>query len=135
MRVLITVPARQEVWSNYDEYYGHYRRYDLAKLRATITSIGFIPSELGYLYGLLPPALLLPSLGMERPVSPNCCPQAVPPPDHRRSHRDGVSHLSALDTRHIRNLLSSAFRASSILIAAVGCGGLIVEATEDLVVR
>ncbi len=68
--LLITVPARQEVWSNYDEYYGHYRRYDLAGLRATIMAIGFTPIELGYLFRFLyPPALLLRSLGMQRPVS------------------------------------------------------------------
>jgi SAM-dependent methyltransferase len=29
-RVLITLPARPELWSNYDEYYGHVRRYTLA---------------------------------------------------------------------------------------------------------
>lgn len=26
---LITLPARPEIWSNYDEFYGHYRRYTL----------------------------------------------------------------------------------------------------------
>ncbi len=26
---IITVPARPELWSNYDEYYGHFKRYDL----------------------------------------------------------------------------------------------------------
>lgn len=68
--IIITVPARQEVWSNYDEYYGHYRRYDLASLRSTIVAIGFNPIELGYLFRLLyPPALLLRSLGMRRKVS------------------------------------------------------------------
>jgi len=67
--IFITVPARQEVWSNYDEHYGHYRRYDLAKLRSTITAIGFTPIELGYLFRFLyPPALLLRYLGMQRPV-------------------------------------------------------------------
>jgi SAM-dependent methyltransferase len=27
--VIVTVPARPELWSNYDEFYGHYRRYTL----------------------------------------------------------------------------------------------------------
>jgi SAM-dependent methyltransferase len=27
-RILITVPARMELWSNYDVYYGHFLRYD-----------------------------------------------------------------------------------------------------------
>jgi hypothetical protein len=28
-RVLLTVPARQELWSNWDQHHGHFRRYDL----------------------------------------------------------------------------------------------------------
>ena len=31
-RIVITVPARQELWSNYDEFYGHHRRYTLEML-------------------------------------------------------------------------------------------------------
>jgi SAM-dependent methyltransferase len=68
--IVITVPARQEVWSNYDEHYGHYRRYDLATLRATVSAIGFTPIKLGYLFRFLyPPALLLRCLGRRRPTS------------------------------------------------------------------
>jgi SAM-dependent methyltransferase len=68
--ILITVPARQEVWSNYDEHYGHYRRYNLANLRATVMAIGFTPIDLGYLFRFLYlPALLLRCLGIERRVS------------------------------------------------------------------
>lgn len=68
--MIVTVPARQEVWSNYDEHYGHYRRYDLAQLRATLTSVEFNPVELGYLFRFLyPPALLMRTLGISRPVS------------------------------------------------------------------
>lgn len=68
--IIITVPARQELWSNYDEYYGHYRRYDLASLRATVMAAGFTPIELGYLFRFLYlPALLLRCLGMKRQVS------------------------------------------------------------------
>ena len=31
--VLVTVPARGELWSRWDDYYGHYRRYDIPALR------------------------------------------------------------------------------------------------------
>ncbi len=31
--VLVTVPARAELWSHWDDYYGHYRRYDIPALR------------------------------------------------------------------------------------------------------
>jgi len=68
--IVITVPARQELWSNYDEYYGHYRRYDLAELRATVMAAGFTPIELGYFFRFLYfPALLLRGLGMKRQVT------------------------------------------------------------------
>src|SRR2546427_1758068 len=39
-RLIITVPARTELWSNYDTFYGHYRRYDLDSLRAVVNGIG-----------------------------------------------------------------------------------------------
>jgi SAM-dependent methyltransferase len=32
--VIITVPARQELWSNYDDFYGHYRRYSIDMLKS-----------------------------------------------------------------------------------------------------
>jgi hypothetical protein len=31
--LLITVPARKELWTNYDEFNGHYRRYSLEDLK------------------------------------------------------------------------------------------------------
>lgn len=30
--LVITVPAREELWSNYDDYYGHFRRYTRRKV-------------------------------------------------------------------------------------------------------
>jgi SAM-dependent methyltransferase len=34
--LIITVPARQELWSQYDEYYQHFRRYTIETLENTI---------------------------------------------------------------------------------------------------
>jgi SAM-dependent methyltransferase len=34
--VFVTLPARMEIWSTYDEYYGHYRRYALEDLPALV---------------------------------------------------------------------------------------------------
>lgn len=31
--VVVTVPARQELWTNYDEYNGHFKRYSLADMK------------------------------------------------------------------------------------------------------
>src|SRR5258708_6615221 len=37
---IITVPARPELWSNYDEHFGHYRRYTAKSLRETARNCG-----------------------------------------------------------------------------------------------
>lgn len=37
---LVTVPARRELWSNYDEVYGHFLRYDFDTLRRQLTEAG-----------------------------------------------------------------------------------------------
>ncbi|MDH5749070.1 MAG: class I SAM-dependent methyltransferase [Rhodospirillales bacterium] len=40
-RILITVPARKEVWSNYDDYNRHFRRYNRQDLKSELSSAGF----------------------------------------------------------------------------------------------
>jgi len=53
---ILAVPARAELWSNYDEYYGHYRRYDLAELRRTAEAAKLSVAGLQYMFRLLYPA-------------------------------------------------------------------------------
>ena len=58
--ILVTAPARQELWSEWDRHYGHFRRYDLPLLRKTLAQAGFKPQHAGYFFhSLYPPALLL----------------------------------------------------------------------------
>jgi hypothetical protein len=38
--LVISVPARMELWSNFDDQYGHFRRYDEAALRSELTAAG-----------------------------------------------------------------------------------------------
>jgi SAM-dependent methyltransferase len=65
--VLVTVPARQELWSNYDEHYGHRRRYDLKGLADLFDKFGFSYIDLEYTFhALYPPARLLRLLGLDR---------------------------------------------------------------------
>ena len=49
---IVTVPARQELWSNYDECYGHCRRYDLEMLQNTAAAIGTDCVGAGYFFHL-----------------------------------------------------------------------------------
>jgi SAM-dependent methyltransferase len=58
--VVVTVPARQELWSEWDRHYGHFRRYDLASLRATLNAAGFKPLCARYFFhSLYVPAFVL----------------------------------------------------------------------------
>ena len=41
--VIITVPARPEVWSSHDTYYGHFRRYTAASLDGALRDAGLRP--------------------------------------------------------------------------------------------
>ena len=52
-RVIITVPARAELWSNYDIHYGHYRRYDLETLRDVVRGSGGTVLSLRYFFRVL----------------------------------------------------------------------------------
>lgn len=50
---LITVPARQEIWSNYDAHYGHYLRYDRPTLEEEIEAAGLSSVRTSYFFNWL----------------------------------------------------------------------------------
>lgn len=65
--LMITVPARPEIWSNYDDYFGHYRRYSRQSLVAWADAEGLEILETGYFFhGLYLPARLMAALGLAR---------------------------------------------------------------------
>ncbi|HEY3321424.1 MAG TPA: methyltransferase domain-containing protein [Planctomycetota bacterium] len=67
--LLVTVPARPELWSNYDEFYGHHCRYTPTTLSG-LAGTDMALLSLGYFFHLLyVPALLLRLLQMKREVS------------------------------------------------------------------
>lgn len=51
--VLVTLPARPELWSNYDDYYGHYRRYTLDSLAELRVPESFRLVASGYFFHTL----------------------------------------------------------------------------------
>ena len=58
--VLLTVPARNEIWSNYDEHYGHFRRYTIQSLENELSESGLGFGEFSYFFKFLYlPALFL----------------------------------------------------------------------------
>jgi SAM-dependent methyltransferase len=57
--LVVTVPARQELWSELDRRAGHMRRYDRAALESLLVKTGFQVAESTYLFRLLyVPAML-----------------------------------------------------------------------------
>lgn len=65
--VLITVPARPEVWSSHDTHYGHYRRYLPATLRSSLEGADLAPDRIRYMFrGLYSAAALMKAAGRDR---------------------------------------------------------------------
>jgi hypothetical protein len=65
--MLVTLPARMEIWSNYDEYYGHFRRYDRDSVSTMIPPETFeIVRRSYFFHALYVPARLLSALGRKR---------------------------------------------------------------------
>jgi hypothetical protein len=51
--ILITLPARPEIWSNYDDYYRHYQRYTLESLAELRVPASFGLVDSGYFFHAL----------------------------------------------------------------------------------
>ncbi len=66
---ILTVPARQELWSNYDEFYGHYRRYSKKLLLSHTKGLNGRMITLAHFCHLLySPAIVLKGLNKRRNV-------------------------------------------------------------------
>lgn len=61
-QVIVTVPARQELWTSFDDHYGHFRRYDRTGLRETFSKAGLEPVRAAYFFHALYPAIALNNL-------------------------------------------------------------------------
>jgi hypothetical protein len=68
--LIITVPARQELWSNYDEHYRHFIRYDVQKLRELAKNARLSILAWGYFFrALYLPAWVMKRIGLKRSIS------------------------------------------------------------------
>ena len=108
-RLLLTVPARQELWSEWDRHYDHFRRYDLASLRATLGMAGFKPLFTGYFFhGLYLLAFLL------------------------RGGRLRSTSVKAPSLSWLHAIVGAAFQAEEIMLPSVlpGTSALIVASIE-----
>ncbi|HVX75775.1 MAG TPA: methyltransferase domain-containing protein [Bradyrhizobium sp.] len=68
--VIATVPARRELWSNYDDHFGHFRRYTRLDLENLFNSAGFKSVESRYFFRFLyPPMWILSNINRSRAVA------------------------------------------------------------------
>jgi SAM-dependent methyltransferase len=58
-RLYLTVPAFAALWSDDDDFAGHFRRYTLPLLNRTLTATGFVVDFQTYFFWFLPAPLLL----------------------------------------------------------------------------
>lgn len=91
-RVIVTVPARQELWSNYDEFYGHYRRYSPAMLEALSRELNWKLARKSYFFHLVYlPAWITMKLKKDRKI------QFEPPQGARRLIHSVISYAMICD--------------------------------------
>lgn len=66
--LVVTVPARSELWSNYDEFNGHHRRYSADSLAGVLSQGGWKVVDVQYLFHVLyiPARLLLRVVGKRK---------------------------------------------------------------------
>jgi 2-polyprenyl-3-methyl-5-hydroxy-6-metoxy-1,4-benzoquinol methylase len=68
--LLVTVPARREIWTEFDRFWGHHLRYNRAGINRELQAGGFAPVRTAYFFNwvyLL--SLLLKCLGVKRKTS------------------------------------------------------------------
>jgi len=105
---VLTVPARREIWSNYDDHYGHFRRYTIDTLRGEAQAAGLHLVGAHYAFrALYLAALGLRWLGIERGVVQQA-------PGNRALHRL-IGEAFVLETR----LLPKRVPGSSLIGIAV----------------
>ncbi|MCP4951566.1 MAG: class I SAM-dependent methyltransferase [Proteobacteria bacterium] len=67
--VIVTVPAGRELWSNYDEFSGHHRRYSLDMLENMGATLGWTLDKAEYFFRLsYLPMRLMTLLGIDRRI-------------------------------------------------------------------
>jgi 2-polyprenyl-3-methyl-5-hydroxy-6-metoxy-1,4-benzoquinol methylase len=109
--LIVTVPARAELWSNYDRHYGHFRRYDRATLATTLAAGGFTLRHQRYFFQeLYLPMLLAGRMPSQRTTT-------IPPPSH-----PGVHRLLAGISTACSSILPSGVPGTSLIALATRIG-------------
>lgn len=108
--IIITVPARKEIWSNYDEYNGHFRRYDIDMTNDLMSSLNLNISQNQYFFhSLYWPARYLARLKKPRSLQINAPKSFL---------AKGLHYLLSRFFRLEKIILPGKWKGSSILVKA-----------------
>lgn len=106
---LITVPARAELWSNYDSFHGHRKRYAMQDMAGLARNLGWEILRLGYFFRLLYiPAYVVTRLPRQRQT------EIRPPCGTMAAVHDMVAHILALEAR----ILPASLPGTSLILTA-----------------
>ena len=105
--LVATVPARAELWSNYDTHYGHFRRYDRASLLADLGAGGFRMARARYAFRALYPVMRGFAL-MRRPR----------PIETRAPARPALHAVAAMVVATLDRLTPAAVPGTSLIVRA-----------------
>ena len=110
-QLIITVPARQELWTSFDDHFGHFRRYDRPMVREHFRQAGLAADHAAYFFHGIYPAIAINNAlrGRKRNIRFTTPAQGAATAVNR-----GLGTLFALESR----LLPGAIVGSSII--AVG---------------
>ncbi|MBL0127192.1 MAG: class I SAM-dependent methyltransferase [Flavobacteriales bacterium] len=110
-RVAVTVPARKELWTTFDDHFGHFRRYTRPMLRSEFAAAGLKTERVRYFFHALYPAIAMNNMlrGRERNIRFH-----APAPGYASTINGIIGGLFAWESC----LLPSALPGSSII--AVG---------------
>ena len=92
--LIVTVPARNELWSNYDDHFGHFRRYSLPSLEAELRAANYRSIDARYFFHSLYPVMFALKLWAGRRST------TTRAPDKPRLHRF-VADFFVLDARFL----------------------------------
>jgi hypothetical protein len=110
-KLIITVPARPELWSNYDEHYGHFLRYTIKQLEQMMIGLRLRPESAGYFFhALYLPAWLLAKFKRDRAT------EVVAPQGWKRLAHRFIAFLLMMDAALLPSKLpgSSAYAVCDI---------------------
>ena len=118
-KIFVTVPAFNFLWSNEDDYSGHFRRYTTKTLQNSLEKVGFKLLYNSYLFSLLPlPIYLMRTLPSKLNMHKNFSDKDKFVKEHKSNKSSGVlEKVWQWELNKIKNLSKIPFGSTVIAVA------------------